>query len=208
MSRGPGSSRKPGDEGFTLIELLVAMTLFAVLLAVFMSAMTLMLKDVRRQSALSDDADGARRVVQQLDKQVRYANAINAPGTTADGTVWVEWQQGNTGQQQTCVQWRLRPDGYMQYRTWQPILSGSGTVTATSWFTRATKISAPASGSVFSLTSTVAASSAAKQQLTVSFRAIQGAPAVSKATQVTLTALNTKSKDAPATAVCQEVSRT
>jgi prepilin-type N-terminal cleavage/methylation domain-containing protein len=196
------------DDGFTLIELLVAMALFSILLAIFASATTIMLKDVRRQDRLSDDADGARRVVQQLDKQIRYANAVNTPGATADGTVWVEWQQGNKGQQQTCVQWRLRPDGNMQYRTWQPILSGSGTVTPTGWVSRANHISPPASGAVFSLAPTVAASNASKQQLTIKFRAIQGSPAVSKATQVTLTALNTKTSNTPATAVCQEVSRT
>lgn len=202
--------RRQDESGFTLVEMLVALTLFSVLLALFTSATTMMYQSVRRQQGLADDADGARRVLQLLDKQVRYANGINTPGTTADGSTWVEWRQGNHDQQQTCVQWRLTAAGDMQFRTWAPPLVAAVppvAVTPGPWSTRASRLLPPATGSVFALGSTVGNGDGVRQQLTVAFRTAYGRPVVQRASQVTLTALNTPTPTPPSPAVCQEVPR-
>lgn len=217
MTRHAPPGKGPLQDGFSLIELLVSVVIFATLLAIFATSITIMFKDVRLQLGRSNDLDGSRQVLTTLDHQVRYANAINNPGSTgAAGSLvyWVEWQSGNIGQQQTCTQWRLLPTGSMQYRTWLPSLSGNGTATGlTAWNTRATKISPPTAGSPsvavnpFAFPPPAVLAATTRQQLVVSFMATYGAPPVKTNAQVTLTAQNTSASAALLSPVCQEVAR-
>lgn len=205
------ADRHEGGDGFSLVELLVTMTMFTIILAIFGSALTLMSKDVRHQLGQSDGLDATRRVLAQLDKQVRYANALNTPVTTGSApslTYWVEWRTGIQGQQQTCTQWRLLPTGQMQYRTWQPSTSGGATTGLSVWSTRATGISPPAGGVPFALPPPAVLATQSRQQLVVSFLASYGAPRVTTPSQVTLTSQNTYSSSPLLTPVCQEVART
>lgn len=203
------------SEGFSLIELLVTLALLSVLLAVFGAGLSIMFKDVRHQLGQSDGLDASRKVLDQLDKQVRYANAVDTPGTTtgASGGVtwWVEWQSGDVGQQQSCTQWRLLPTGEMQYRTWlQPAPSaGSAAISGqTAWSTRATRVALPAgaaagtTGPVFAFPAPADRANARRQQLVVAFTSSYGRPVVTTPSQVTLTAQNTSSSSPLLSAVC------
>jgi prepilin-type N-terminal cleavage/methylation domain-containing protein len=139
------------DGGFTLVELLATMALFSVFLAIFGAAVFTMLKDVRKTQANSDGLDSNRRVVQLVDKQIRYANVINAPGAGTDGNYYVEWRSGNTGVRQTCTSWRLdRTNHLLQYRSWQPKLVASDVLSATApgWITKAFKVYDPPASAV------------------------------------------------------------
>ena len=200
--------RGSGQDAFTLIELLVTMGLFSIILAVFGAGVDVMFKDVRRSQGQSDNLDGSRRVVQLMDKQVRYANAINPPGAGAvAGATYVEWRQGLDGKRQTCVQWRSSPDGTLAYRTWKPILATGQTLETTPFVVRADGVTPPASGAVFALPTAVELMSLTKQKLTVAFRSTHGKPALTTDTRVSLTALNTLFATPPTSLVCQEVPR-
>lgn len=202
-----------GEEGFSLIELLVVLGLFSVLIALLTSASALMFKDVRRQQGQSDTLDAGRRVVAVLDKQVRYANAVNTPSTAADGSQYVEWRQveAATGQQ-TCVQWRwYAPGKRLEYRTGKP--DATGTVLALSgWNVRADGVipEVTASGTavpVFALPASAEVLVLARAQLTVRFQVERSIPPVRTSTQVSLTALNTASAERLLVAVCPGVPR-
>jgi prepilin-type N-terminal cleavage/methylation domain-containing protein len=204
------------DEGFSLIELIVSMGILAILMAVVMTAIVTMYRDVRKQTGQTDVLDASRKVLSQLDKQVRYANAVRDPGAGTSGATFVEWRTGNTFQQQTCTQWRFDPTAKtLAYRSWQPPLTGtspSAASTLTGWRQMADGIGLPAVGSIFS-TNTVlpaAASPAAvpsHQVLTVAFTTTDGKPNTINRSQVTFTALNTPDGTAVSPTVCAEVSR-
>jgi prepilin-type N-terminal cleavage/methylation domain-containing protein len=200
-----------GQEGFTLIEMMVSMALLGGFSALFLAGVLVMSKDVRHQQGQNEGTDSVRQVVSVLDKQLRYANAVSAPGATADGTQWVEWRTGlvtNPPSTQTCQQWRLTPAGLLQSRSWNPPVSGVGAYSNLSaWLTRATGIAAPSGGQIFAATPNVAVIDQKKQQLLVSFTVSQGRPVVRTSTAITLTAVNTTTAVPPTTPFCQEVPR-
>ncbi|MDP9101785.1 MAG: prepilin-type N-terminal cleavage/methylation domain-containing protein [Actinomycetota bacterium] len=194
------------DEGFTLLELLTSAFIFAIFIAIFATATTSMLSDVRKEQGNANELDANRKVLALLDRQARYANAVNTPGTGTDGNPYVEWREGDKGGQQTCYQWRLDiPGRRLQYRTWQPPLTGNATPTATAWSTQAVTIDQPPTGAVFALAPGGALISG-RQQLTVTFVDKQGNPYSRTATQVSLTAENTSSTTPP-TGICAEIGR-
>jgi prepilin-type N-terminal cleavage/methylation domain-containing protein len=205
-------ARRGGDQGTSLIELMVVMIIFTIILGIITSAIINMEHQGQKENGQANDMDAARKVINLLDYSVRFANAVTLPGTGTDGSLYVEWQSGNTGQQQTCTQWRFVPTGgKLQYRTWQPPLSGVGTVTPSGWATAAIGISQVGATPVFSITSgTKTATSSkldTKEELAVQFTATSGVPATSSSTQVTLTAINTTSQSPPLTATCTQVGR-
>jgi prepilin-type N-terminal cleavage/methylation domain-containing protein len=196
------------DGGYTLTELLVSMGIFALLLALVAAATTTMFKSLWKQTGQTDNLDNSRKVIALLDKQVRYANAINTPGTGSDGNFYVDWRSGNQNQQQTCYQWRLvLSSKQLQYRTWQPPLFSGTTPAASSWVTVGTGVTAPASTPLFSITPPTSALTPSHEYLTISFVSTHGNPAKSTTNKVSLTGANTTSSAAPSTAVCQEHGR-
>jgi type II secretory pathway pseudopilin PulG len=193
------------DTGTTLIELLVVMIVFSIIMGTITTAVVVMLKQQQRQTITGNDMDAGRKLIELLDRQVRYANAINTPGTGTDGNFYVEWRSGNGGQQQTCTQWRYVPTtGRVEQRSWQPPLAGNGSVTATSWVPLAFNVKLIGATPVWSITPTSALSS--HEELTMVFAVSSGTPAVTTNNQVTLTAINSTGSAAP-TALCQEVGR-
>lgn len=195
------------DAGFTLVEMLVSMIVFAIILGIITTAIVTMMRQTQRQSGQADNLDASRKVIEMLDHSVRYANAVSQPGTGTDGSYYVEWQSGNTNQQQTCTQWRYVPSGgQLQQRTWQPPLSGVGTVTPGPWATEAVRMSPVGSTPIFSLSTTP---SNTKEELDVQFTASNGAPSTSSVSQVSLTAINSTSATAPTgvNAICTQVGR-
>lgn len=118
--RRPGASRQGADDaGMSLVELLVAMSVFAVLLAVVMTSVVATGRSAVRAQNTADTADDARRAFTIMDKQARYADAVNFPGA-AGGDYWVELRTISlTDETPRCVQWRYRTStGELQTRTW------------------------------------------------------------------------------------------
>jgi hypothetical protein len=160
------------------------------------------------QQARSSNLDSNRAIVMALDRQLRYANAVNTP-ITHNGSQYVEWRSGSTNQQQTCVQWRVTSAGLVQRRSWLPRLTPlSPAPVPTAWRSVAAGVVSTGTAPVFSLTSPVSAVAPLhRQQLTMSFSTRHGVRPVTTPTRVAFTALNTRSSSAPATSVCQEVAR-
>ncbi len=210
LGRLRSRSRDP-DEGFTLVELMVAMFLFAVVLALVASATVVMARSLRKQQAQSDNLDGSRKVINLLDRQVRYANAITQPGPNTAGTAtYVEWQTGDTNQPQTCYQWKLdSASGVLAYRTWP-----ATTMVATAWNNEAFGAVAIAGTPVFqttadpgptgTATATPTASASAgpivtsHAALTITFGLTHGSPVTTTKSAVTLAAIGTTGTATPA----------
>ncbi len=118
------AQRRPerDEEGMTLIELIVAMAILVTVLIVFMAAVVVMTKDTARVQAVSDSGDAVRKVFQTMDRQVRYADAINSPGFGSGGAYYVEYRviAPTPGDAATCYQWRYQPASLvLQSRQWK-----------------------------------------------------------------------------------------
>jgi prepilin-type N-terminal cleavage/methylation domain-containing protein len=213
MMRNPKLRSRNDDRGFSLIELLVSMVILAILMSVVVAATTTMYRNLRKSTGATDVLDVSRKVVSALDKQVRYANAVTASGAGPSGATYVEWRTGNSSQQQTCTQWRFDPVATtFAYRQWQPMLtlsSPSVASTLTGWRVEGKGIGLPATGSLFSLTSTTGAGApSTHQQLTVAFTTTAGLqPKSTNRTQVSFTAVNTANATVPGSSVCNEGGR-
>lgn len=200
--------RRDDDRGYTLTELLVSMSLFALLLALIAIATATMFNSLRKQTGQTDNLDNSRKVIQLLDKQVRYANGINTPGTGTDGNFYVDWRSGNLNQQQTCYQWRwVTSTKQLQYRTWRPPLFSGPVSAASAWVSVGTGVSQSGGAPIFSITPPTSAVTPSRQYLTITFLSTHGKPAKSTASNVSLTGANTSSASAPSPAVCQEYGR-
>lgn len=197
MIRALRGRREPAESGFTLVELLVSMMLFAVVLAMVTSGMIVMQKGLRKAQGQTDNLDASRAVIELLDRQVRYANTITQPGAGTSGDTYVEWRTGDTGQPQTCTQWRFDPTAQtLSYRSWAAT-SPPGTPTA--WATKATNVVQSGSAPLFTTTALpvgqaqAAANNSIHASLTVVFAIRHGVnPSTTSKSQVTLTAINTK----------------
>ena len=214
MTRG-----KRDSTGFTIIELLVSMTLLAVVSTTFLAAVNAIYGGIHKQQGITDAADGNRRAFELLDKQVRYASAINTPGTAADGNFYVEYQWSqSTGSLDsvTCSQWRLNPTtDVLQYRSWA---SGTTPNPTPSWTTVDTGvINNPSTQPPFSLVGPTAQGATMQYQvLDVNFIGKRDKGTVTTTgsqlpndptKSIGFTALNTPNANVPSPAVCQEVAR-
>ncbi|HEX3824344.1 MAG TPA: prepilin-type N-terminal cleavage/methylation domain-containing protein [Mycobacteriales bacterium] len=214
--------RGANEAGISLVEVLVSTLIFGIIVSIITASIVAMLRQERTQNSQTTNLDAARSVITKLDHQARYANAVSTPGTGTDGSYYVEFQTGNTSQQQTCTQWRYVPvGGTVQYRTWQPPLGGSGSSTASAWSTVGTGFSlipsTPAT-QIWTLGPTVtgplASSSTAYStdshyQLLVDFDASNGTPKETAQSQVAITAINSTRNAASPTppAVCTQNGR-
>lgn len=176
------------------------MVLLGIFFGIFSTVTIRFFELTGRQQDRSTSADDSRNMVLVLDRQVRYANAINNPVTTGDGTQWVEWRSGSTGKQQTCHQWRVTPAGRAEYRTWLP-----PSAVATPWVTAGNQVRPLGSTPIFSVVDPNAPTEQSRQTLTVSFLSGDGRDALP--TRVSLTGINTRSSTAPITPICTEVAR-
>jgi prepilin-type N-terminal cleavage/methylation domain-containing protein len=198
-------------DGFTIIELMVSIILLAVVSASFLAATNAIYSGVHKQQGVTDASDGNRKVLELLDKQVRYASAINAPATAADGNFYVDylWTKTVPGQVDvpTCSQWRLNPvSDILQWRSWT-----SGTIPSPTpaWITiDKGVVNVPATQPPFALQAPVAIQTGIVlkyQELALNLTTVRDKGNVS--TTSNFTALNSPSSGLPSTAVCQEVAR-
>lgn len=126
------------DSGVTLVELLVSMGIFTMVLIVSLAATITMSNQAVRTQVVGDSASQLRTVFQRMDKEVRYAEAINPPGTSG-GNIYVEYlvPASATKGVPLCVQWRyVSGTKELQRRTWTP--GGDGDLSA--WSTMVTDL--------------------------------------------------------------------
>ncbi len=141
------------DAGMTLIEMLVAMGLFAILLGVFMSGISAMTSMTVRARAAVDSSDEVRRAYQRMDKQIRYASAVNRPGVVG-GNQYIEFITTDPSDSTaiTCTQYKLNATAdTLAFRTW-PDVDGAA---ASSWVVVASRVqNNPATDPVFTFKAT------------------------------------------------------
>lgn len=133
-------SPKADESGFTLIELLVSMVIFAVFLAILVGSIVGITRASSRTQLLAQTSSSILAAFQTLDRQIRYANAINFPGTGTSGARYIEFRTGadssSTGTVM-CTQYRYVVTGRtLQSRQWQDVLGS----TPTAWATKITSV--------------------------------------------------------------------
>lgn len=137
----------------TLIEMLVSMGLFTILLGIFMSGVAAMTDLTVRSRSAADSSDEVRRAYQRLDKQLRYASAVNRPGV-AGGNEYLEFQTSavDVGTDVMCSQWKLDASAdTLAFRTW-PDVDGAA---ASSWTVVASRVvNDPSTSPVFTYLAT------------------------------------------------------
>jgi type II secretory pathway pseudopilin PulG len=151
--------------------MLVAMGLMSILIAIFMAGIVQMTKSAVRVQNVNNSTDEARRAFDRLDRQLRYASAVNTPGKT--GNDWyVEFLTTATGTATAqCTQWRLVNSTHqLQYRTW-----AVASATASGWTTVASNVvNNPATQPPFTLTA--ADTTYTKQQVALYLKVSNGQP--------------------------------
>ena len=127
------------DDGITMIEVVVSLTLMAVLMTIFTTAVLEVYRNVNQTEALSSGQSQLNTVFLRLDKEVRYASGISREKQLGNGDWYVEYLNTSRGAE-ICTELRLTTAGLLQRRTWdrnvtplQPsgwalIASGLGTV--------------------------------------------------------------------------------
>lgn len=204
---GEGPDR--GDAGVTLVETLVAMGIFSVVMSIFMAAVISMVGSTGRVNNTADASDGVRAAFLRLDRQVRYADALNQPVLSASGNWYVEFRtsQRANGQPTLCTQWRYDPAArVLQYRTWN---DGS---TPTSTFRTVTTRVRPVAAGASPFTVQKASADYLNQKLTVVVASGAGAgPSAGRASMQTSFVARNSSLSSPSnttgTSVCPQATR-
>jgi prepilin-type N-terminal cleavage/methylation domain-containing protein len=116
----PAAAQDDSESGYTLVELIVSMGILAILIGIFMAAVTQEYKDTVRTQAVSTASDEALRTFDRFDHTIRYAAAVNRPVEV--GTNWyLEYQTTATknGVAPVCTQWKFDSTAdTVAYRTW------------------------------------------------------------------------------------------
>ena len=197
--------RDGASDGFTIVELMVSIILLAVISTTFLAATNAIYGGIHKQQGITDAADGNRRVFETLDKQVRYASAINTPGTGTDGNFYIEYQWSkSTGSLDavTCTQWRVNPTtDVMQTRSWASGTTPNPVPTWTTVDTGVTNTTTP-----FALLGPTL-NGATMQYQVLSLNLISTRDKGNVTTTGQFTALNTPNNNAPSPSVCQGVPR-
>lgn len=131
-------ARRRGDElpaahdterGMTLIELMVAMSIFLIFMAMILGTTVTLAQNASRSQATSEASNFTLTVFGAFDRQVRYADAVNFPGTGAGGSRYVEFRTPGASSVSgvtTCTQWRYSPSlGRLDSRTWSDLPSAT-----------------------------------------------------------------------------------
>jgi prepilin-type N-terminal cleavage/methylation domain-containing protein len=186
--RSAGAAGEPGESGqagFTVTELVVAMSIFAVLLAIFGAAIVSFTSATTRTLQTSDQATEARNAFNLFDRQVRSAAAVNRPQLV--GANWYVEYRNEAAIPSVCTQWVLRTGtSTLAVRTW---VSGvSAVATPSAWRTISTAVVNTPAQPPFSFTAATVTSP--RQQLTIDLRFRRGTSPATVETS-TFTAANT-----------------
>lgn len=135
MSMAHHRRRARRDDGYTLVEMLVSMGIFTTVVAILMGSVTILYHSVTKAGNVSQATTLSRSAINRLDRELRYATAINRPARS--GQDWyLEFAALGTSGTEVCRQWRLLgTTDVLQERTW-----AASAGTAPAWATVATNV--------------------------------------------------------------------
>ncbi|ASD23182.1 hypothetical protein B7495_14570 [Cryobacterium sp. LW097] len=107
----------------TLLELIVAMGIFLVFMALILTTTVTLAQSATRAQMTAEASNSTLVVFGNFDRQVRYSEAINFPGTGSTGARYVEYRSpGNSTTDATCTQWRFVPSlNRLEFRSWKDV---------------------------------------------------------------------------------------
>ena len=196
-------ARLRGEDGVTLVEMVVGMAIMMIFLGIFTVAMVGMSKSESKARSVSDTASQVNVAFLWLDRNVRYASGLTAPGTSS-GDFYVELSNTGSGNQ-VCTQVRLHvANQQLQQRSWT--VSGSSYTNLSSWLPIASNI--VNTTNPFSVAAT-ATGTEVHQQLGISLTSTGGAASnpTTTTSSFTLTAVNSPAPGSVSSNLCQEVTR-
>jgi type II secretory pathway pseudopilin PulG len=130
------------EAGMSLAELMVSMSVFTVVVVIFLSTLTSVQQATVRESANSVSNDQARLAMTEFDREIRSGNVLYDPATESPaGFVLRIYTQSNANTRTpspgyVCRLWQITTDGLLQTRTWPPQQPEN----ASDWLTVATGI--------------------------------------------------------------------
>jgi hypothetical protein len=179
-----------------MIDVVVAMTLMSVFMSIFTGMVVQMFRSANKNLAIASAQSQVTTAYLRLDKEIRYAAGISAPGPVGDDS-YVEYLTTNTGVA-TCTELRLNAASrQLQRRSWPQ--AGVPPVPS-AWVPLASAVSSP---TPFTFAAADDTYNFQRLRLTLLASAGGGSTAASRQTDVTFTALNTTLGTSSAT-VCAE----
>jgi type II secretory pathway pseudopilin PulG len=191
-------TRREPEAGTTLMEMVIGMTIMAIFMSMFTTAVVIMTQTANKVDSVTVSATQANLAFLKLDKLIRYASAISTPGTGSSGDTYVEVLLTNTGAAQ-CTQLRVDPPSQqLQQRGWGVDSNGNATA-ASSWLPLASGVT----GGRFVIP---AAGASLYQQLQITLSTSSGNTSPSTANRsMTFTAINSNLNQNAS--VCQQWGR-
>lgn len=130
----------PRDSGYTIMEVIVSIGIFTLFIAMMLTTIVAVSQSGTRTQLVGESTNGAITVFGALDRQARYADSINYPGTSTSGKRYVEFRtpaESTVTRITTCTQWMFDPtQATISSRTW-PDTVGSA---AAPWVVRLSNV--------------------------------------------------------------------
>jgi prepilin-type N-terminal cleavage/methylation domain-containing protein len=130
------------EAGMSLAELMVTMSVFSVVVVIFLTTLATIQRTVVREDADSVNNDQARLAMLEMDREIRSGNVLYDPAAESpSGFVLRIYTQSNANTRTpspgyVCRLWQITSDGKLQTRSWPP----SQPDNAGAWITVATGI--------------------------------------------------------------------
>lgn len=171
MDSRPQQALRREDRGFTLIEMVVAIGILAIFMTLFLSAIVGLTRGTTQAKLNAETSSEVLIVFQGMDRQVRYADAINRPGTGASGAKYIEFRTPSSSSASgltMCTQWRFTPaNGTIEMRQWQDIAGA----TVAPWSVKSASIIAVSGANYPFKMEPATATGSARQQLVLTLHA-------------------------------------
>jgi type II secretory pathway pseudopilin PulG len=130
------------EAGMSLAEVMVSMSVFTVVVVIFLSTLTSVQQATVRESSHSVNNDQARLAMLEFDREIRSGNVLYDPATeNPAGFVLRIYTQSNANTRTpspgyVCRVWQITTGGLLQTRSWPPMEPQN----ASDWVTVATGI--------------------------------------------------------------------
>ncbi|MCU7729269.1 prepilin-type N-terminal cleavage/methylation domain-containing protein [Actinoplanes sp. KI2] len=185
--------RPPRDDaGVSLVELLVAMSLMAMVGAMFTTGIVQIRRSINKADSTYESQNQINSAFLRLDREVRYATGVSTPAQVS-GDSYVEYSVTVNGVD-TCVELRLKTaTRELQRRQW---VHGATPLQPTGWTTLASGVTATTPFAT-TIADKATLTGLRFQTLTLNVTSTTGAGAQGSAreTNVSFTALNTSVAD-------------